>query len=221
MQVSGVSGNTAISIGQKIESTNIADLAGKQVTISGWVYTPTTTVPSIVLYYPNSKDNFSSNTVILGAPSLSSIVASTWTYVSFTTTLPTQVTNGLQVEFSFGAATSGVVAMTGMQLESGPVATPFEIRTYGYELALCQRYYQTIDAISFWGMGASGAAFGGTTTIQVMRATPTTVVGNWTYGAAAGGVISATTQRVSIYAIANSAVGVSTSANNVTLTAEL
>ena len=32
--------------------------------------------------------------------------------------------------------------LTGVQLELGKVATPFEHRSYGEELALCQRYYQ-------------------------------------------------------------------------------
>ena len=34
--------------------------------------------------------------------------------------------------------------MTGVQLEVGSVATPFEYRSYGEELALCQRYYQFV-----------------------------------------------------------------------------
>ena len=34
--------------------------------------------------------------------------------------------------------------ITGVQLEVGPVATPFEPRSYGDELRLCQRYYQQI-----------------------------------------------------------------------------
>jgi len=33
-------------------------------------------------------------------------------------------------------------AVTGVQLEAGSVATPFERRPYGTELVLCQRYYQ-------------------------------------------------------------------------------
>ena len=38
--------------------------------------------------------------------------------------------------------TSNAIYITGVQLELGKVATPFEHRSYGEELALCQRYYQ-------------------------------------------------------------------------------
>jgi hypothetical protein len=38
--------------------------------------------------------------------------------------------------------------ITGVQLEKGSTATSFDYRPYGTELALCQRYYQTINAFS-------------------------------------------------------------------------
>jgi len=41
------------------------------------------------------------------------------------------------------------IAFTGVQWEVGPVATPFEFRPYGTELALCQRY--------FWKVGGTAA----------------------------------------------------------------
>ena len=40
-----------------------------------------------------------------------------------------------------GGATSDYIAITGVQLEVGSVATEFERRPYGTELALCYRYY--------------------------------------------------------------------------------
>ena len=40
------------------------------------------------------------------------------------------------------ASTDNEFYITGVQLELGKVATPFEHRSYGEELALCQRYYE-------------------------------------------------------------------------------
>jgi hypothetical protein len=42
---------------------------------------------------------------------------------------------------SFFDSTDRTFFLTGLQLEVGSVATPFEHRSYGEELALCQRYY--------------------------------------------------------------------------------
>jgi hypothetical protein len=40
--------------------------------------------------------------------------------------------------------------LTGVQLEVGSKATPFEHRSYGQELALCQRYYQEESSVQYW-----------------------------------------------------------------------
>ena len=45
-------------------------------------------------------------------------------------------------QVNLGDATSNNWSITGVQLEVGSVATPFEHRSYGDELARCQRYYQ-------------------------------------------------------------------------------
>ena len=41
----------------------------------------------------------------------------------------------------WGTSTSHTFFLTGVQLEVGRIATPFEHRSYGEELQLCQRYY--------------------------------------------------------------------------------
>jgi len=43
------------------------------------------------------------------------------------------------------SSTNNTFYLTGVQLEVGTVATPFEHRSYGDELARCQRYYQGMD----------------------------------------------------------------------------
>jgi hypothetical protein len=55
-------------------------------------------------------------------------------------------------------STSGATFnITGVQLEAGSVATPFERRPFGQELELCQRYYQKITATNqFTTLGAVG-----------------------------------------------------------------
>jgi hypothetical protein len=71
-------------------------------------------------------------------------------------------------------STSGATFyITGVQLEPGTVATPFERRSYGQEVQLCQRYFQQL------GGGMVGFEEGNTTHSygvrfnQPMRAAPT------------------------------------------------
>jgi len=74
--------------------------------------------------------------------------------------------------------------LTGVQLEVGETATPFEHRSYGDELRRCQRYYQTSsettgNLLFFSGHVDSGATYFAKEKLTVpMRAAPTVTVGS-------------------------------------------
>jgi len=143
LNVTGAASVTACNIRHRIESKNIADLAGSTVTLSFKCSSSSLTSLSTALVYADSVDNFATGTVI---SSVNISITSTPTIYSTSFSLPANAANGVQVIFSLGAFTSGTFTLTDVQLEPGSIVTPFERRSYGDELALCQRYYESIGA---------------------------------------------------------------------------
>ena len=86
---------------------------------------------------------------------------------------------------NFLSSTDNTLFITGMQLEVGSVATEFEHRSYGEELALCKRYFQdhaTTSPIQYMGFpfgSFSGAFYFDLTWPVEMRAAPTVTVNTW------------------------------------------
>jgi hypothetical protein len=76
--------------------------------------------------------------------------------------------------------------LTDVQLEPGTVATPFERRSYGQELALCQRYYQ--HKVPTWGTSRSTDNFIHSQSFfkSTMRITPTLTLVDNVYGQTIG-----------------------------------
>ena len=84
-------------------------------------------------------------------------------------------TNKYTGTLNIGASTADNFYLTGVQLELGSTATDFEQRSYGEELALCQRYFQDYAE----GLSGYGETYSNGNLIQavmypvVMRASPT------------------------------------------------
>ena len=73
------------------------------------------------------------------------------------------------------ATTGATFYITGVQLEKGSTATSFDYRPYGTELALCQRYFQTLPGVYIpAGVNAYPSYFYKVS----MRSTPTFAGGN-------------------------------------------
>ena len=80
---------------------------------------------------------------------------------------------------SIFASTDNTLEITGVQLEVGSQATPFEHRSFGEELALCQRYFDTSSAdIWYFQPEQLGSGFGRAFIpfTVTMRSTPTMTI---------------------------------------------
>jgi len=196
-------------LGQSIEGLNCADLAwgtssAKTITVSFWVRSSLTGNFGAVIRnaddtrcYPFLYTINAANTWEYKTQTIPGDTTGTWN---------TNTSIGVRLAFSMGtgstysgppgawagtayySATGGTNLtgtngatwyVTGVQIEVGDQATPFDWRPYGTELQLCQRYFEKISfatdaytGTSGWAI-TSGAAYFGLIFSVDKRATPT------------------------------------------------
>jgi hypothetical protein len=209
-----VGGSEYFSLTQAIEGYNISDLGfgtanAKTVTVSFWVRSSLTGTfggalrnADVTRTYPFSYTISSANTWEYKTITIPGDTSGTW-----------NTTNGyglaININLGAGSAVSGTAGswanafycnasstvnlvgtngatfyITGVQLEIGTTATPFERRMYGNELALCQRYYYQQSSLRHMCQVIPSVASSSTqllliTTQLNMRTTPS-CTGVWT-----------------------------------------
>ena len=143
-QFTGAASVTAIGFGQRIEAANSYDLANTTATLSCYISNSLLTSVTWTAYYATTTDTFGT----LASPTRTQIATGTFTVSSTraqytaSISIPSAATTGIEIVFTVGAQTSGTWIIDTVQLEASPTATTFEYRSFGAELALCQRYYQ-------------------------------------------------------------------------------
>ena len=230
-------------IQQIIEGYNTAQLGfgasgAKDITASFWVKSSLTGTFGLTFYgaggtraYLATYTISVANTWEYKTISISGDTSGTWN---------TDNTSGLQLLFSLGVGTNNSAAagswgsaklaasstvqvvatnaatwqITGVQLEVGDTATPFEHRSYGDELARCQRYFTKLGGEvvgDFYNAGyitSSGIILNTSTLPVKMRTVPTgTKVGTWTVSNVSQPVISYTSSLTVVVYAAGTAIG--------------
>ena len=145
----GAASVTAIGFGQRIEAANSIDLAGSTATLGVDLANSLLTSVTWTAYYATTSDTFGT----LASPTRTQISTGTFTVTSTLSRysaqifIPSAATTGIEIVFSVGAQTSGTWTIDNVQLEAGPLATPFERRMIGTELFNCQRYFASISGL--------------------------------------------------------------------------
>jgi len=183
LTLTGAASTTAIHVLQRIESIDANRLKSKQVTLSvelsnsllgnvTWeIFRPTTTA--------DTHGTISSPTQALIA-SGTWTVTSTLTRYTATVTLPTGVSNGLEIRIRVGAQTSGTWVIARPKLEEGSVATAFTCDDVAVELTKCQRYFRNLSQYYVAYMASTGSILSETLHIGMFSTTRvrTLITGN-------------------------------------------
>ena len=180
-----------MAIGQPIELPATGQqgqlAAGTTVTLSYYakVDSGTEAIQTSINFRDGKFD--STNQVAFTSSNANATWTTTWTRYEHQFTVPTVAGTNVLAGLEIGGISKDAY-ITGVQLEVGSVATPFEHRSYGDELRRCQRYYTQIgDGANPYAVLASGrlnSATAASLRLSVpvtMRAIPTATLKSATY----------------------------------------
>jgi len=173
---------TGTYIAELFESDNTRSVS-KSYTVNAsatWEYKTLTFPADTTGALDNDNDNSMQINFWLGA-------GTTWTSGTLSTSwTSTTSANRAVGQTNLASAINNYWQITGVQLEVGDTATPFEFKTFAQDLVECQRYYQVLASGNATMIG-SGAFYLYSNEIDVplqfmttMRAAPTAYVGTGT-----------------------------------------
>jgi hypothetical protein len=171
-------GNTTSTypyVAQRLEPIEAANLVSSELTISFWAKNTSGNATLYVeLAYPQTTSVYTSTMINAGLSSFTLAnppTVSSWGYYTYTwssSLLTTAFAQGLEVRIVRDNSNPSTTRVTGIQLESGGAATPFERLPVQQQLALCQRYY-------YQGGNGSPGIFNGVTTARYSVMLPVTM----------------------------------------------
>ncbi len=177
----------AVFLEQDVETRDSIAYQGSNVTLSFWAragsnYSSASNALGVLVQSGTGTDQRIQSGFTGASSVVSTTVALTTSWQRFTTSLTGAVpANSTQLGVRFGftpvgtASTNDYFEITGVQLETGSVATNFEHKDYGQELRECQRYYETGTARCL-GYGLAGNFSSTWVSFAVAKRGTTTVV---------------------------------------------
>jgi hypothetical protein len=162
------------AVNYRVEPIDIKHMIGKTCTLSFYAKADATVVQE------REVTGISSGSVAFTSDLGDITLTTSWTRYTATFTMA-NCTNYLDILLRVKGNVETSSYITLIQLELGSQATPFEFKSYGEELALCQRYCQKYGpyGVNSFPFGPSGYSYGATTTAvgQILpaelRASPT------------------------------------------------
>lgn len=172
LRLTGASGNTAATIGQRMESLNCVDLKNQTVAVSFNAKSSGNRTITWTAFYANSENVFSSKTSIASG---TLAITTTLDRYTFVFNAGVNAGNGIAIELAIGAlGSTETIDFDQAQFEKSAVKTEFEVRSVQQEILLCQRYYEK-SYVLISGYHTAGNAIGHYISYKVNKITAPTI----------------------------------------------